>query len=101
MDRRIAGNDDGPVRQSVRTDRSDHDGAQRRFQNRSARGKSIGGGSRGCGDNQSISPVSAEVIVTNISFQIDDTAASTFGDHRVVEHAKLVRFSLLAVNADL
>src|SRR5262245_20886642 len=101
MDRRITGNDDGPVRQSVRTDRSDHDGAQRRFQNRSARGKRIGGGSCGRGDNQSISPVSAKVVVTDISFQVDDTATGAFGDHRVVEHTELMGFPLLAVNPDL
>src|SRR5262245_30527578 len=101
MDRRIAGNDDGPVRQSVRADRSDHDSAQRWLKDRSSRGKRVGGGPSGRGYDQSVSPVGAKIIVTDISFQVNNTAAGTFGDHGVVEDTELMGFPLLAVNPDL
>src|SRR5262245_22648309 len=101
MDRRIAGNNDGSVGQSVRADWSDHDSAQRRLKDRSSCGKRVGGGPSGRGYDQSVSPVGAKVIVTHISFQVDDAAAGAFGNHRVVEYAELMGFPLLAVNPDL
>ena len=101
MDRCVAGDDDRSMSQSMRADRSSHNGAQRRLKDRSSRGKRIGGRSGGRGYDQSIGPVGAEVIVTDISFQVDDTAAGAFGDHRIVEHAELIGFPLLAVNPDL